>query len=102
MDLGWLLVPLVAGMWFWWDTSASKELARQFAKQQCELQQVQLLDDTVALKKTRLQRSPAGHMTLERTFHFEFSGDGDQRVQGYLILMGRKIQKVHLDIHRIH
>ena len=102
MDMGWLLLPLGAGLWFWWDTSAAKEQARLYAKQQCEIQQVQLLDDTVALKKTRLQRHPAGHMTLERTFHFEFSGDGEQRVHGYVVLMGRKISKVHLDIHRIH
>ena len=61
MDLGWLLIPLIAGMWFWWDTSASKELARQYAKQECQLQQVQLLDDTVALKKNpfaALRRRP--------------------------------------------
>jgi len=89
-------------MWFWWDTSAAKEQARQYAKQQCQLQQVQLLDDTVALKKTLLRRSPTGHMTLQRKFHFEFSGDGEQRAQGYIELIGRKIKKVHLDVHRIH
>jgi len=102
MDLGWLLFPLAAGIWFWWDTSAAKEQARLYAKQECQLQQVQLLDDTVALKKTRLQRHAKGHIVLQRHFLFEFSGDGEQRVQGYVILLGRQASKVHLNIHRIH
>ena len=52
MSLEWLLVLLLLGMIYWWDTSAAKDRARLAAKQQCELQDLQLLDDTVALKKT--------------------------------------------------
>ena len=51
MSLEWLLLPLVLGLIYWWDTSAAKDRARSTAKYQCEQQDVQLLDDTVALKK---------------------------------------------------
>ena len=101
MDLGWILIPLMAGLWFWWDTSAAKEQARLYAKHQCQLQQLQLLDDTVALKSTKLQRHPKGHITLLRQFNFEFSGDGEQRCDGYVRLLGKQAYKIHLDIHRI-
>ena len=56
MSLEWLLLPLVLGLIYWWDTSAAKDRARSAAKYQCEQQDLQLLDDTVALKKTRLKR----------------------------------------------
>lgn len=59
MSLEWLLMPLVLGLIYWWDTSAAKDRARSTAKYQCEQQDVQLLDDTVALKnpfKARQQR----------------------------------------------
>ena len=101
MDLGWILIPLIAGLWFWWDTSAAKEQARLYAKHQCQLQQLQLLDDTVALKSTKLQRHPKGHITLLRQFNFEFSGYGEQRCDGYVRLLGKQAYKIHLDIHRI-
>lgn len=102
MDLGWLLLPLIVGIWFWWDTSAAKEQARIYAKQQCQQQDVQLLDDTVALQKTRFRRHRKGHLAIQRHFSFEFSGDGEQRVQGYVVLLGRQATKAHLNIHRIH
>ena len=43
MRLEWLLVPLVLGLYYWWDTSAAKDRARTLAKQQCEQQDFQLL-----------------------------------------------------------
>ena len=102
MSLEWLLVLLLLGMIYWWDTSAAKDRARLAAKQQCELQDLQLLDDTVALKKTRLQRDRRGHISFLRQFTFEFSSDGEQRTQGELHLLGKKMTHLHLEVHRIH
>ena len=102
MSLEWLLVPLVLGLIYWWDTSASKDRARLAAKQQCEQQDLQLLDDTVAIIKTRLNRDNQGHITFLRYFTFEFSSDGVQRTQGELHLLGKQVTHLHLDVHRIH
>ncbi|MDB9906030.1 DUF3301 domain-containing protein [Oceanospirillaceae bacterium] len=102
MSLEWLLVVLLLGMIYWWDTSAVKDRARLAAKQQCELQDLQLLDDTVALKKTRLKRDRRGHISFLRQFTFEFSSDGEQRTQGELHLLGKKMTHLHLEVHRIH
>jgi hypothetical protein len=100
--MGWLLLPLIAGIMYWWDTSAAKDRARVLAKQQCQQQDLQLLDDTVALKKTRLRRNVSGHIVLLRQFSFEFSSDGEQRSQGELHLLGKQLTHVHLEVHRIH
>ena len=102
MSLEWLLILLLLGMIYWWDTSAAKDRARLAAKQQCELQDLQLLDDTVALKKTRLKRDSRGHISFLRQFTFEFSSDGEQRTQGELHLLGEKMTHLHLEVHRIH
>ena len=102
MSLEWLLILLLLGMIYWWDTSAAKDRARLAAKQQCELQDLQLLDDTVALKKTRLKRDSRGHISFLRQFTFEFSSDGEQRTQGELHLLGKKMTHLHLEVHRIH
>ena len=102
MSLEWLLVLLLLGMIYWWDTSAAKDRARLAAKQQCELQDLQLLDDTVALKKTRLKRDRRGLISFLRQFTFEFSSDGEQRTQGELHLLGKKMTHLHLEVHRIH
>ena len=102
MSLEWLLVLLLLGMIYWWDTSAAKDRARLAAKQQCELQDLQLLDDTVALKKTRLKRDYRGHISFLRQFTFEFSSDGEQRTQGELHLLGKKMTHLHLEVHRVH
>ena len=102
MSLEWLLVPLVLGLYYWWDTSAAKDRARTLAKQQCEQQDLQLLDDTVALKKTCFKRDSKGHISPLRQFTFEFSSDGEQRSRGELHLLGKKAIHLHLDVHRIH
>ncbi|MDC9720175.1 MAG: DUF3301 domain-containing protein [Gammaproteobacteria bacterium] len=102
MGLGWLLIVLLVALIYWWDTSAAKDNARITAKQQCAQQDLQLLDDTVALKKTRLKRNHKGNIALLRHFTFEFSSDGEQRTQGELQLLGKKLIHIHLDVHRIH
>jgi hypothetical protein len=102
MSLEWLLVPLILVLYYWWDTSAAKDMARLHAKQQCEQQDLQLLDDTVSLKKTRLGRNRQGHLIPMRQFTFEFSSDGEQRSKGELHLLGKKLSHLHLDVHRMH
>lgn len=102
MSLEWLLLPLGLGLLYWWDTSAAKDRARSVAKQQCQQQDLQLLDDTVVLKKTRLNRDHKGHISPLRQFTFEFSSDGEQRTQGELHLLGKKVTHLHLEVHRIH
>ena len=93
MSLEWLLVVLLLGMIYWWDTSAAKDRARLAAKQQCELQDLQLLDDTVALKKTRLKRDRRGHISFLRQFTFEFSM-GNSRFHARSIYFGQRARQL--------
>ncbi len=67
-----------------------------------KLQDRQVLNETIALKKTRLKRDRRGHSSFLRQFTFEFGSDGEQRTQGELHLLGKKMTHLHLEVHRIH
>ncbi len=84
-------------LWFWWNSSGASEKATQAAKRACKESGVQFLDDTVSMRKTRLQRNEMGHVNLARLYSFEFSLTGDHRHFGYVITLGDKIFKIELE-----
>ncbi len=86
---------------FWWNTLGIKQLAYQAARDHCEEQGVQLLDQSVMLKRVRLKRNNAGGLSLLRVFAFEFASTGDERYHGEVSSLGRVPVGVKLDVHRI-
>jgi hypothetical protein len=63
--------------------------------------QVSFLNDTVAWQKVRLKRNLQGRMALERSYFFEFASDGQQRYRGEVVMLGKRVQSIQLDPHRI-
>lgn len=97
MDILFLL--LIAGAaWFWWTSAQSREAAVTLAKRACAKCQVQLLDETVTLSKLRLQRNHKGSMQIARWYRFEFSTSGDNRRDGVVGMLGKKLISMHLDV----
>lgn len=92
---------LIAIAWFAWNAIATKEIAIRRAKQLCEQAGVLFLDDTAALQKLRLRRQPSGALTFYRRYGFEFCTDHLHRYSGYIDLVGRYIQKTHMDVYRL-
>jgi len=80
MVIGLALVVL------WLDTTDARDLARIKARRACQELGVQLLDQTVALRHTRIRRLNTGWLTIERCFGFEFSETGNDRNRGELRL----------------
>ncbi|HEU4671257.1 MAG TPA: DUF3301 domain-containing protein [Dyella sp.] len=93
-DLALLLVlgALVAA---WMKLSRARELAVAAARRHCELQGLQLLDETVGLRAIRL-RTVNGHRGLERGYAFEVSVDGDDRRPGRIWMQGRRVTGLSL------
>lgn len=98
METSGLLLLILLGLvvWFWQDTIARRDQAISAATDACRAQQLQLLDDTVALQRIALRRSAEGNIALERTFQFAYSLDGMQRKNGFIILLGNRITHVGL------
>ena len=89
---------LICLCWFWWDSLIAREKAGKLALRACEDAQVQLLDQTVALKKLWLKRKPNGHIALLRFYAFEFSSTGVERRKGLVVLLGSVQQYFSMDL----
>tara|TARA_B100001250_G_scaffold343187_2_gene311758 strand:- start:4396 stop:4719 length:324 start_codon:yes stop_codon:yes gene_type:complete len=89
-----LLVVLGAvamlGWKVWLQQRAAQALALAYLRRECKKQGFQLLDDTVALTRTRLQLRQKRLLVL-RTLAFEFSSDGADRYRGELMLTGQRV-----------
>ncbi len=83
-------------IWFWYDNLAARERATRSAKEICHLQGLQLLDASVALQRVRLQRSEQGRLAVQRTFQFAYSKDGYERMTGFVITLGNRVEQVGL------
>lgn len=91
-----VLVLLGVAGWFWFESHHVLDLARSAARQFCAAQGLQLLDDTVASAALRIERNARGHLILARTYRFEFSDTGDNRLAGTIQMLGRQVGPMHL------
>ena len=93
-----LLSGLLAGLvWFWADSARAREHMLNRCRGLCEELDFQLLDQTVSLKKLRLERSLRGNVELRRWYVFEYSIDGADRWQGSAQLRGREVESIHME-----
>ncbi len=90
---------LVLG-WLWWDGLKKRELAINAARRVCDQAGVQLLDETVAMKRMRLRRDDRQQIRLYREYGFEYSDTGDNRLPGRIYLLGDRVLDVNLLLMR--
>lgn len=96
MSALFLLLGVAVVIWFWQQSLRARELAIHFANDLCTQQNLQLLDGTVVLNALRLRRNAHGHINLQRTYLFDYSRDGDQRQQGFVLLLGLRLESTGL------
>jgi hypothetical protein len=93
----WLVFIALIGIgWFWLESHRVLDLARAAARQFCAGQGLLLLDDTVASTKLRFERDEHGHLVLARTYQFEFSDTGNNRLSGSIVMLGHRVGPMHL------
>ncbi|NWG86618.1 MAG: DUF3301 domain-containing protein [Hydrogenophilaceae bacterium] len=93
----WLAVGVLCAVgWLWWDGLQKRELAITAARAVCARAGVQLLDETVALRRLRLRRDDRQQARLYREFAFEYAATGDERLPGRVYLLGSQILMAHL------
>lgn len=91
------LLLLAVLVWYWFDSLHALELARETGRRACSDKEVQFLDDTVARIELELVRDESGRRILRRTYRFEFSETGNTRIEGRVILSGKKVESVTMD-----
>ena len=87
---------LAAGYKVWQLSLDAREAANRIARDTCSRAVVQLLDETVAFAGFRLTRGPRGRRRLLRTYTFDYTADGFERSQGFIVLDGQRLEAVGL------
>ena len=96
-----LLPPLLilAAFYVWHNALRAREQARALANTLCARSGLQLLDQTVALRRVRLCRLPGEGLRLLRCYGFEVSTDGNDRRHGSLDLLDGDVISYDLPVH---
>jgi hypothetical protein len=100
-----LIMPVViatalAGAYKVWQVSLdARETANRVAKDTCSRAVVQFLDGTVAFAGFRVDRDARGKRRLLRTYTFDYTHDGVERAQGFIVLAGNRLEAVGLAQH---
>lgn len=97
----WLTLIVIA-IYYWRGALLVKDRAYNAAQKRCEEMQVQLLDETVYLRRLWFRRNDQGKLALWRAFYFEFTVSGADRYFGRVVMLGARITNVELDAHRLH
>lgn len=99
-DLFWLALTACLCL-MWWQNLKVREYATRQVRAYCQQQDVQLLDESIALKSMKPRRNSKGLLELERCYQFSFTSTGDERYDGLIRLSGRRVQGFELPPHRI-
>lgn len=81
------LILILLGLYVWQNALRARDRARILSHSLCARMGVQLLDQTVALKRLRIQRIPGEGLRVRRCYGFELSTDGQDRLRGSLDLL---------------
>jgi len=107
MDEIVVILLILSGIWYWWDTQQSNEIALAVCRQKCTSAGLQLLDATVSRQRSWLRRGTGGRIQICRLYSFEYShientgfvrSTYGEREHGYIVLIGKQV--VETDIPR--
>ena len=90
------LLGMLAVGWLWLDSFRAREAGIRAVRAACDADELQLLDDTVALASLRPARDDEGRLRLRRVYRFEYSDTGDNRRNGQVTLLGSELLLLHL------
>lgn len=96
------LIALCVAILYWRNALRIKERAYVAARKHCDSMQVQMLDESVYLRRMWLKRNSLGKLVLWRAFYFEFTVTGADRYFGRVLMLGNQLEAVQLETHRLH
>lgn len=96
LDLLGLLLLAAIG-WLWLDSLKAREVAVSATKAACNSESLLLLDDTVAIQRISLGRDGDGVLRIRRNYGFEYSGTGNDRSAGSIVMLGNRVLVINLN-----
>jgi hypothetical protein len=94
--LGDLIVMLVLGLTclYFLEASRVRELAVQAVGLASRRDDFQLLDQSVHIQRLSLSRDETGRWRIWRQYRFDYTFDGAERRQGFVIMLGKQLQSI--------
>lgn len=97
-----ILILVLATIGFWVQHDRFRRRALSLARQATDKAEVQLLDQSVSLRRLRIGRDDRGWPLITRRFGFEFSRNGFDRYRGHVDFRGPQVSEVELDLGDPH
>lgn len=94
-----LLLLIAFGVWFWLDSLKAREIGVLAARNACQGEGLQFLDESVVGKSLGLARDDAGRLKLRRVYIFEYSDTGNDRRTGTVTMLGHDVEFMHVRPH---
>ena len=91
-----LLITIILLAWFWLDSISARDHAVTKGHDLSQRTSLQLLDESVACVRLRLGRNAKGHVQIQRTYEFDVSAKGGDRMHCHLVLLGRDLQSWYI------
>ncbi|PPC83440.1 MAG: hypothetical protein CTY38_04275 [Methylotenera sp.] len=91
-----LIVILLGIGWFWIDSLNKRERAILLGSELAARFNLQLLDESVACSKIWLGRNRLGRVQFLRTYEFDVSASGNDRLHCHLMLLGNQLGDWHI------
>lgn len=95
------IVLLAALAWLWFDSVKVREIAVRAARNACQAEGCQFLDETVSIASLKPERDEDGRLLLRRTYFFEYSDTGDNRRPGSVIMLGQDVAMLNVGLHLV-
>ncbi len=100
----WLIVSITmlgAVAWFWMDSMNARDAANFAGSRACRKSGLQFLDGTAAFSQLNIIRQGNG-IGIRRVFIFDYSEDGEDRKQGFVIIVNRRVTGVGFEAQQTH
>jgi Protein of unknown function (DUF3301) len=88
------IIGVALVVWFWQTSLGARERANRAALDACERMNLQFLDGTVAFARLGVARNERGHLSLRRTYIFDYTATSIERRQGFVVLLGTRVESI--------
>ena len=95
------LVVLIALIWLWLDSLGARDAGIDAVRMACESENLQLLDDTVAIASLKPVRNDDGRIELRRLYRFEYSDTGNNRRNGSVVMLGKRVGVINIGLRLV-
>lgn len=89
-----VLAVLAVGSLYFFSAIRVRELALQAVSKASRRDNFQWLDQAVHMQRVSLSRDDSGRWRIWRQYRFDYSYDGVERRQGFVIMLGRRVRSV--------